>query len=148
MRVALFISVLVVHAMDGDKEDRAALQGEGTAYGENILHPFRGLVASMREEPMVSHPDADAASDPPEKHRYEERLPGKEEQGNNGTDMKDHHEEGGDPNDGLRKCSVVPWAPHEDLFSWLFAAGSEAKLRCGFSAYRGCLHATRDSQVV
>ena len=65
MRIAFFVGVLVMHAMDGDKEDWAALQGEGAAYSENILDPFRRPVPSMREKSMVSHPNPDAARDPP-----------------------------------------------------------------------------------
>jgi hypothetical protein len=65
MRIAFFVRVLVVHAMDGDKEDWAALQGEGATDGENVLDPFRRLIPSMREKSMVSHPNPDAAGDPP-----------------------------------------------------------------------------------
>ena len=56
MWVAFFIRVLVMHPMYGDKEDWAALQGKRAAYSENILHPFRRLVPSVRQEPMVPIP--------------------------------------------------------------------------------------------
>jgi hypothetical protein len=65
MRIAFFVRVLVMHAVDGDKEDWAALQGECAAYGENILDPFRRLIPSMRKKSMVSHSNPDAAGDPP-----------------------------------------------------------------------------------
>lgn len=108
MGVAFFVRVLVMHTMDSDPEDGAALQGQRAAYGEKIFHPFRRLVASMGQEPMVAHADADAASDPPQGDRYEERFPREEKQSGDRSEMKDDHEECRHPDDRLRKGSVVP----------------------------------------
>ena len=98
MRVAFFIRVLVMHPMYGDKEDRAALQGKRAADSENILHPFRCLVPSVRQEPMVSHPDPDAAGDPPQNHRNQKCFPGEKEESDDSTDVKGDHEESRYPN--------------------------------------------------
>ena len=65
MRIAFFVGVLVMHAMDGDEEDGASFERECAADGEDIFDPLGRLVASMGEESVVSHPDTGAAGDPP-----------------------------------------------------------------------------------
>jgi hypothetical protein len=65
MWISLFVRVLVMHTMYRDKENWAAFQGERATYGENVLHPFWRPIPSMREKSMVSHPNPDAAGDPP-----------------------------------------------------------------------------------
>ena len=64
MRVAFFVGVLVMHAVDGDEEDGAALKGERAACGEGVLHPLGRFVAAMGEEAVVSHADAESACEP------------------------------------------------------------------------------------
>ncbi len=51
--------------MDGDEEDWASLQRERAANGEDIFDPFWRLAASMGQEAVGSHADAEAAGDPP-----------------------------------------------------------------------------------
>ena len=114
--VALFVGVLVVHAMDSDEEDRAAFQGERATDGEEVLHPLVGLVAAMGQEAVVSHSDAEASGDPPKEDRNEERFPGEEEERSYRSNMKGDHKEGCYPDDGLRKRSVIPQIPHEIIF--------------------------------
>jgi len=108
MWITFFVRVLVMHAMYRDEENWAALQSERATYGENVLHPFRRLIPSMHEESMVSHPNPDAAGDPPQKHRDQECFPGEYEQSCYSADVKDGHKEGRDPNEWLRKRSIVP----------------------------------------
>ena len=107
VRVTLLVRVLVMHAMCGDPEDWAAFQSERAAHGEEILHPPGRLVAAMRQQAMVAHPDAEASGDPPQHHREEARFPAEHEQRSHGADVKCHHNEGGDPHDGLSKRPVA-----------------------------------------
>jgi hypothetical protein len=69
----------------------------------------------MRKQPMVSDANAKPSRDPPQNHRDQERLPTEEEQRRQCADVKRSHDQGGDPNDGLLKRSVVrkdPWHSH------------------------------------
>jgi hypothetical protein len=68
VRVAFFVGVLMMHAVDGDPEDRSAFQGERGANGEEVFHPSGGFVASVGEKPVIAHANAEASSDPPQQH--------------------------------------------------------------------------------
>lgn len=75
------------------------------------------LVATMCEKPMVSHPYAKTLA-PPKNHREQKCMPTEEEESDHRIDVKRNHDECGDPNDGLRKCSAVredAWHVHTPL---------------------------------
>jgi hypothetical protein len=94
--------------MYGHPKNRAAFQSECATDRQNVLHPFRRLIASMGKEPMVAHSDSHTPGNPPQDHRDQESFPGEEEQRCNRSDMKCRNEEGRHPNDGLRKRSIGP----------------------------------------
>ena len=62
VRIALAIRMLVVDAVSGHPEDRPSLQRERAAPGEGILEPLVGLVAPVRQQTVIAHPDAQHAS--------------------------------------------------------------------------------------
>ena len=53
----------------------------------------------MSEQAVVTHADAQAARNPPEKQGDEEGFPGEEEESGNGAEMEQSHKRGGDPID-------------------------------------------------
>jgi hypothetical protein len=53
----------------------------------------------MREKPVISHTDAQASRDPPQKSGYEESFPSEKEEGCYGPGVKQGHECGCDPVD-------------------------------------------------
>jgi hypothetical protein len=61
----------------------------------------------MREESMVSDTYPETSGDPPQDHRDQECLPTEKEQSDDCPYVKRHHDEGGEPNDGLRE-SLIP----------------------------------------
>src|SRR6185437_4270366 len=107
MRVTFPIGVLMVEPVDGNPEYRTALERQSTAHRQKILDPFGCLIASVREQTMVSHPDAEAAGNPPQHDGEQECLPTKEEHRGDCADVKGHHERCRQPNDRLLECSVT-----------------------------------------
>ena len=61
MRIAIFIGKLMMDAVRGNPENWAALKRKRGANRQEILNPFRSLVAAVREQAMISHADAQAA---------------------------------------------------------------------------------------
>lgn len=59
----------------------------------------------------ATDPYAKTSGDPPQDDREEERLPTEEEKCYHRADMERDHDEGGEPNNGLRKCSVAHGDP-------------------------------------
>ena len=88
MRIAFFVGMLVMDAVRGYPEDRAALERERGANGQKIFDPFRNFIAAMREQAVIAHADAEAAGNPPEKNGDEQRLPGKEKQRGDCSDVE------------------------------------------------------------
>src|ERR1700731_4594798 len=93
MRIALFVGVLVMHAMRGYPGDRSALESEGAASGEKILHPFGRFISTMSQQAMVAHAYAQAAANPPHDNSDDKGLPGEEKHGGERAKMQaDHHQ--------------------------------------------------------
>lgn len=98
---------LMMHSMGRDPENWPPFQSQRGAYGQNIFHPLRGLVAAMREKPMVPYANAEAASDPPQHHCEQQCRPTEYEQCSYSAYVKYHHEEGSHPHDGLSSVRLV-----------------------------------------
>jgi hypothetical protein len=111
VRIAFFVSVLMMHAVDGYPEDGAAFQSERGADGEEVLHPFVCLVAAVGEEAMVAHAYAESSGKPPQKYGYEEGLPTEHEERGHGSDMEHDHDDECQPYNGLREGAIVSEEP-------------------------------------
>ena len=61
----------------------------------------------MGKKPMVSHADAEAASDPPQQDREQDCFPTEYEQGSQSAKVKRHHKKGSKADNRLCKSSVV-----------------------------------------
>src|SRR5579863_9122390 len=88
VRIAVLVRIFVVDAVSGDPEDGTALEGEARKNGKSVFNPARSFVAAVSEQAVVTHADAQAARNPPEKHRDEEGFPGEEEESGNGAKME------------------------------------------------------------
>src|SRR5438067_82267 len=89
-------------AVSGDPEYRSAFERERCANGEEIFHPLGSLESAMREQPVISHTDAPSERDPPQEQRYKKYFPAKEKQRGHCANMKEGHEDRGDPVNALR----------------------------------------------
>src|SRR6266481_881011 len=107
VRITCFVRILVMHAMRGDPENRSALECERAAGRQEILNPFRRLVAAVREQSMIAHADAETSRDPPEYERYQKRFPTEREECSNGANVKCEHERSCDPIHGPCKGFVA-----------------------------------------
>ena len=99
MRIAFLIGELMMNAVRSHPEDRPAFERQSRASGQEILDPLRSLVAAMREQPVVSHADAQASRNPPQKQSHEKRFPGEEKECGNRPHMKQGHKGCGYPVD-------------------------------------------------
>ena len=97
MWVTFLVRVLVMDAMRGYPKNRPALKRESRTDGEKVFHPFRSFVATMREQAVIAHSDAEASGDPPQESRNQECLPRKEKKCSNCTYVKSGHKESCDP---------------------------------------------------
>src|SRR5262245_3631879 len=92
MRVTFHVSILVVDAVRRDPEKRSAFQRQCGADRQKIFNPLVRLESAVREQSVITHADAQAAGNPPQQEGYEECLPGKHEERNNGAYVECSHE--------------------------------------------------------
>src|SRR5579863_2520674 len=107
MRVAGLVGVLMMDAVRRHPADGTTLQSQGPADGQQILDPLRRLVAAVRKQSVVTHPDAQALRHPPQKQRKRQRLPTEYEQGSDGADVEQAKKQRDRQIEGLGKGSVT-----------------------------------------
>src|SRR5262249_2053009 len=117
MRIAFYISILVMNAMRRHPEKWPAFQRQRGADRQEVLNPFICLESTMGQQPMVTHANAQAAGNPPQQHGRNKRLPGKHEQRRDCAYMKCHHKKSGEFADRLTKCAITLEQFHEYDFS-------------------------------
>src|SRR5437667_10391871 len=59
MRIALFVRKLVMNAVRGHRENRAACERQSSAESKEILYPFWGFLNAMDQEAMVTDTHAE-----------------------------------------------------------------------------------------
>ena len=134
--VAFLVGVLMMDAVGGDPEDGAALKREAAAHGDEVLDPLGGLVAAVREQAMVGHADADVDGEEVGDDEGGEVLPGEEEEGGDGSDVEESHDDGGDPVD----AAFLVLAAHAEVLLDLlgdFGDGRDDSGQLGSGLYRG-----------
>ena len=109
MRVAFLVRILVMNAVRGYPEDRAAFQSERGADRQTIFEPLGSPIAAVRQQAVIAHADSQAARNPVKKERDEKRIPREEEQRRYGADVKQHHEGGSDPIDPAVAGRLFPY---------------------------------------
>src|ERR1700678_2267670 len=65
MRIALVVRKLMMNPMRGYPENRPPLERKSGAPGQEIFHPLRSLISAMRQQPVICHPNPEAARYPP-----------------------------------------------------------------------------------
>src|ERR1051326_5247650 len=118
MRVPLYVSILVMNAMRCHPEKRPAFQRQRGADGKKVLHPLIRLESAMSQQPVIAHPDAEAAGNPPQQHGHKQRLPGKHEERRDCAYMKCHHKKSGEFADRLTKRAITFEQFHEYVLPW------------------------------
>lgn len=101
MRIAFLVGELMMNAVCGYPEDRAAFERQGRANCQEIFDPLGCFVSPMREQPVIAHANSKAAGDPPQEAGYEERRPCEEEQRCDSAYMEQGHESSSDPIDAV-----------------------------------------------
>ena len=57
--IPFLVGVLMVNAVRRYPGDWSTFECKRAAYGQEVLEPFRSLIAAVRQEPVVAHPDAE-----------------------------------------------------------------------------------------
>jgi hypothetical protein len=91
MRVAFLIGLLMMDAVRGDPEDGTAFKRQCSAEGEEVLDPFRGLVAAMGQEPVISHAYAEHSAGVVQNQCGEHRTRVDVEESRHGADVEPGH---------------------------------------------------------
>jgi hypothetical protein len=129
MRIAFNVSILVMHAMRRHPEKRATFQRQSSAGSDEIFKPFISLESAVREQPVISNANAQAARNPPQKQRDEKSFPGKHKKRCDRAYVKCDHEKSGQFADRFSKRPVPLEKIHEyELLGWLFVCLFDSSL--------------------
>src|SRR5580658_1181524 len=99
VRITLVIRMLVMNAMCGYPENRAALQSERAARRNEVFQPLRRHVAAMCKQAVISHTDAHIDCQKIQGNSDDKIGPAKEEESCNRASMEESHKENRDPVD-------------------------------------------------
>ena len=97
VRITLLVGVLMVNAVRRYPSDGSTFESKCAAHGQEILEPFRSLIAAVRQKPVVTDPDTETTGDPPQHNCQCQSFPCKEEQRCYSADMKSNHERSRNP---------------------------------------------------
>ena len=106
------VGVLMMDAMDGDPEDRAALERERREDGEEILDPLGGLEAAVREQAVIADADSAVDGQKPEDDGDRQAGPTEVKERGDGAEMEGGDEKGCGPVDA---ALAVGFPAHADL---------------------------------
>jgi hypothetical protein len=110
VRIAFTIGKCMVDTMRGYPGNGSSLQRHGTANAQEILDRLWSLISTMGEKTMISHPDSQTPSDPPEQNSNRKRLPGEHKKRPDRAGVKEHHEDRHSPisfRSSLINCSFI-----------------------------------------
>ena len=66
VRIAFAIGELMMNPVRRYPENRAAFERQSRANRQKVLHPFRSLVSAVRQQPVITHANAEAPGNPPQ----------------------------------------------------------------------------------
>jgi hypothetical protein len=113
MRIAFHISILVMDAVRGHPEKRAAFQRQRSAESDEILEPFIGFETAMGQQTVIRYADPKAPGNPPQEDRDKKGLPGKHEKRRDRAYVKCEHEKCCELADWFPKCPIPLEKVHE-----------------------------------
>jgi hypothetical protein len=134
--VAFLVGVLMMDAVGGNPEDGPALKREAAAHGDEVLDPLGSAVATVGEQAMVGHTDADVDGEEVHDDEGGQVRPGEEEERDDGSDVEEPHEDGGEPVD----AALLVLAAHAEVLLDLlgdFGDGWDDGGQLGCGLYRG-----------
>ena len=97
VRIVVRVGMLMMLPMDRHPEQRAALKRQRGAHREEIFHRLGRLVRPVRQQAVIRHADAQREGHVIGDEQDGEAGPGELEQRPDGANMKQGHEETGDP---------------------------------------------------
>jgi hypothetical protein len=131
VRVAFLIGVLMVDAVSGYPEDRAALEREAATHRDEVLDPLGSLVTAMGEQAVVGHADTHVNCEEVHDDECSQILPGEEEKSSDGADVEEAHGDGRDPVD----AALLVLAAHTEVLLDLLGDFNDGRdggcARCG-----------------
>ncbi len=83
----------MMDAVSGNPGDGAAFESECAANGESVIEPGRSLKRAVCVQPVVTEADPQPGRRPVKHNGSEKKLPGEEEETDNGERMENHHED-------------------------------------------------------
>src|SRR5271165_4309355 len=110
VRIAIFVRELMMDAVRGHPEHRAAFQRRRPADGQKIFDRLRHLVAAVRQQPVIAHPDPQAHRHPVKNQSGYECGPAKKEKGANRAQMENGESDTSNPIDPVplnQRCGSV-----------------------------------------
>ena len=111
MRIAWLIGVGVVYSVRHYPLNWSTFERQRTAGDQKVFNRFRHCITAVREQPVPTHADAQARTDPIKDERRNHRRPAPEEQSGDGRKMGNNEKDRCAPVNGisLRRCgySVV-----------------------------------------
>jgi hypothetical protein len=92
VRIALTIGVRMMDPMRGHPLNRAPLHGQRATSRKKILNHSWDFVAPVRQQPVIAHPDSQAAGNPIKNYGGHDALPTPEDERRQCTQMKEAQE--------------------------------------------------------
>src|ERR1041384_3383407 len=81
-----------MNSMSGNPKNGPAFKCQSSAKGEEIFHPFWGLITPVCKQTMVAHANHQAPCHPPEHGRGEKCFAREKKERQNSPGVKRHHE--------------------------------------------------------
>src|SRR5262245_7406230 len=91
MRIAFVIGMLVMDAMRGYPENGPPFERERATPRQDVLDPFVRLISTVGKQPVITHTDAQHASDDVKNQRREDGASIDEEKCGESADVKARH---------------------------------------------------------
>ena len=101
MGITFLIAELVMYAMCSDPEDRATLERHRSEDAHDVLDPLGGVVAAVGQQAVIAHSDSHVDGENVQNCHDGQALPTKEEEGSEGTGMKNSDGDQRDPVEAL-----------------------------------------------
>jgi hypothetical protein len=106
------ICMRVMDTMGDNPVDWSPFERECAAKGQKVLHYSWRLIATMSQESVKTHADAQAGGYPPEHYRGHQRLPTEDKERGYRSKMQESHENCGMPVNACRLFSIHQFVAH------------------------------------
>src|SRR4029078_11995020 len=97
MWISLPVAMLVVHAVGSNPRDGSPFEGKSAANCKDVFDCLRYLVTAVDQQTVITPADAAVDCKNVKNNRDNQVGPAEEEEGRNRANVKNGHEDGGDP---------------------------------------------------